>query len=155
MQQELGYLNRFPDDSIMPMEKALLTVYAYPEELNFPYISKQKPHWLNLESFSRPTEDVVPLSDLLPADFLANDFRGHFTSRYILLSMGSLASVDVVLMRRFVDVLGRRAKNHKIIVSKGQRHAEYSLAKNMWGEGFIRQAAFLPHLDLVISHGGK
>ena len=155
MQQELGYLDRFPNDSIMPMEKALLTVYAYPEELNFPYISEQKSHWFNLESFSRPNEDVVPLSDLLPEDFLADDLGGHFSGRYILLSMGSLASVDVVLMRRFVDVLGRRARHHKVIVSKGQRHAEYSLTKNMWGEGFIRQTAFLPHLDLVISHGGK
>ena len=52
-------------------------------------------------------------------------------SALIYLSLGSLGSADVDLMRRLVDVLGRTP--HRYIVSKGPQHAEYELADEHGG----------------------
>ena len=41
------------------------------------------------------------------------------------------------------------------MVSKGPQHAEYELADNMVGEEFLPQVSVLPHVDLVITHGGN
>ena len=71
----------------------------------------------------------------------------------IYLSLGSLGSADVDLMRRLVDVLGRTP--HRYIVSKGPQHDQYELAENMWGEEFVPQPSVLPQVDLVITHGGN
>ena len=71
----------------------------------------------------------------------------------VYLSLGSLGSADVELMRRLVDVLSRSP--HRFIVSKGPQAAEFELAANMWGEEFVPQPAILPLVDLVITHGGN
>ncbi len=71
----------------------------------------------------------------------------------IYLSLGSLGSADVDLMRRLVDVLGRT--QHRYIVSKGPQHDQYELAENMWGEEFVPQPSVLPQVDLVITHAGN
>ena len=69
------------------------------------------------------------------------------------LSLGSLGSADVELMRRLVDVLSRAP--HRFVVSKGPQHTEFELADNMWGAEFLPQPAILPKADLVITHGGN
>jgi MGT family glycosyltransferase len=71
----------------------------------------------------------------------------------IYLSLGSLASADVPLMERLVEVLA--GAPHRFIVSKGPQHDQYQLADNMWGEEFLPQPAILPMVDLVITHGGN
>jgi MGT family glycosyltransferase len=71
----------------------------------------------------------------------------------VYLSLGSLASADVALMERLVEVLG--ATGHRYIVSRGPQHDQYQLAGNMWGEEFLPQPAILPIVDLVITHGGN
>ena len=40
-------------------------------------------------------------------------------------------------------------------MSKGPQHADYELAENMVGEEFLPQTSILPHVDLVITHGGN
>ena len=71
----------------------------------------------------------------------------------IYLSLGSLGSADVELMRRLVDVLSRTG--HRYIVSKGPRADEFELAENMWGEARVPQTSIIPEVDLVITHGGN
>jgi UDP:flavonoid glycosyltransferase YjiC (YdhE family) len=71
----------------------------------------------------------------------------------IYLSLGSLGSADVELMQRLVDVLGRTP--HRYIVSKGPLHETYDLPVNMWGAQQVPQTNVLPHVDLVITHGGN
>ena len=73
--------------------------------------------------------------------------------RLIYLSLGSLGSADVELMRRLVYVLSRSP--HRFIVSKGPQAAEYELAPNMTGAEFLPQPAILPLVDLAITHGGN
>jgi UDP:flavonoid glycosyltransferase YjiC (YdhE family) len=56
-------------------------------------------------------------------------------------------------MKRLVEALSDT--RHRYVVSKGPQHAEYELAENMAGEEFLPQAALLPEVDLVITHGGN
>ena len=39
--------------------------------------------------------------------------------------------------------------------SKGPQHDSYELADNMAGAEFLPQVSLLPHVDLVITHGGN
>ena len=60
---------------------------------------------------------------------------------------------DVDLMRRLVSVLGRT--RHRFVVSKGPLADEHELPDNMWGAMQVPQTNVLPHVDLVITHGGN
>ena len=74
-------------------------------------------------------------------------------SHLVYLSLGSLGSADVELMRRLVSVLGRT--RHRFIVSKGPLADDYDLPSNMWGDAQVPQTNVLPLVDLVITHGGN
>ncbi|MGA0857821.1 MAG: glycosyltransferase, partial [Candidatus Nanopelagicales bacterium] len=74
-------------------------------------------------------------------------------SALIYLSLGSLGSADVDLMKRLVEVLGKT--EHRYIVSKGPQHELYDLADNMIGAEFLPQTKIIPQVDLVITHGGN
>ncbi len=122
-----------------------LNLYVYPEALDYVDARPLDATWHRLESSVRTTDAPFELPDLVrdrPAD-----------SALIYLSLGSLGSADVDLMRRLVAVLGRT--RHRFIVSKGPQHAEYDLAPNMWGAEFLPQTSIVPQVDLVITHGGN
>ena len=71
----------------------------------------------------------------------------------IYVSLGSLGSADVELMNRLVAALAETP--HRYVVSKGPQHELIELAQNMTGAEFLPQPAILPHVDLVITHGGN
>jgi MGT family glycosyltransferase len=71
----------------------------------------------------------------------------------VYLSLGSLGSADVELMRRLVAVLADTP--HRYVVSMGPRADEFELPDNMWGEARVPQTSVIPHCDLVITHGGN
>ena len=56
-------------------------------------------------------------------------------------------------MNRLVAVLAETP--HRYVVSKGPQHELIELAPNMTGAEFLSQPAILPHVDLVITHGGN
>jgi UDP:flavonoid glycosyltransferase YjiC (YdhE family) len=120
-------------------------LYVYPEVVDYSRARPLDQTWHRLDSSVRTTDDPVELPALLTGRPPG--------SALIYLSLGSLGSADVELMRRLVDVLGRT--RHRYIVSKGPQASEYELAPNMWGEGFLPQTTLLPLVDLVITHGGN
>ena len=71
----------------------------------------------------------------------------------VYLSLGSLASGDVELMRGLIGSLADSP--YRVIVSKGPQHEELELADNMTGAEFLPQTSILPHVDAVITHGGN
>jgi MGT family glycosyltransferase len=71
----------------------------------------------------------------------------------VYLSLGSLGSADVDLMRRLVAVLAETP--HRYIVSKGPRADEFDLPDNMWGEARLPQTSIIGSVDVVITHGGN
>lgn len=140
-----GYV-RYADDRMMPPTQEL-SIYACPEELNFPEL-RGNPKLFNLEVFNKSPASSTPLSDLVPQSFLDDNLDGKFSGKLIYLSMGSMGSIDLDLMVRLVSIL--KDTPHKYIVSTGPRHQEYQLERNMWGSSFLPQLALLPFVDLVI-----
>lgn len=108
----------------------------------------------NLQVFDRNAiHETCELDKILPAEFLADNLDGKFSGHYIYLSLGSMGAIDLTLMDKLVKYLGKT--NHKYIVSKGPRHEEYILARNMYGDRFLPQTKIVPSVDLVITHGGN
>lgn len=149
--ESLGY-HRHPNDSRTIYSQSL-TVYAYPEELNYPAIRKR--NWFNLEVY-QPREkypDTTSLEKLTSNEFIINTLNGKWSKKIIYLTMGSIGSTDLKLMNRLIEVLGKT--NHKYIVWKGSRHCEFKLSVNMYSDEHLRQNEILPHVDLLIMHGGN
>jgi MGT family glycosyltransferase len=124
-------------------ESEWLNLYLYPREVDYARGRALSPTWHRLETCVRRTDGVLELP-------------GHVASgdgALVYLSLGSLGSADVELMKRLVDVLSR--SRHRIVVSKGPQHDQFELPDNMWGEEFLPQPAILPLADAVISHGGN
>jgi MGT family glycosyltransferase len=120
-----------------------LNLYVYPEELDYRRSQPLDSTWHRLESCVRTSDASFEIPEGL------RDGEGGL----IYLSLGSLGSADVDLMRRLVEVLGEAP--HRFIVSKGPQHDLYDLAPNMWGEEFVPQPSILPQVDLVITHAGN
>jgi UDP:flavonoid glycosyltransferase YjiC (YdhE family) len=124
----------------------ILNLYVYPPGADYTDRRPLDPaHWRRLDSSVRATDAPFDLPNVV-ADRPAG-------SALIYLSLGSLGSADVSLMRRLVAVLGDTP--HRFIVSKGPQHAELDLAPNMWGAEFLPQTTIIPLVDLVITHGGN
>jgi UDP:flavonoid glycosyltransferase YjiC (YdhE family) len=120
-------------------------LYVFPEEADYTALRPLDPTWHRMDSSVRGTDQQY----VVPAD-VADRPEG---SALVYLSLGSLGSADVDLMRRLVDVLGRTP--HRFIVSKGSQHADYELADNMVGAEFLPQTTLIPQVDAVITHGGN
>jgi len=124
-------------------ESDWLNFTLYPAEADYERAQPLAPTWHRLDTCVRRSEATFDLPDAL------RDGPGSL----VYLSLGSLGSADVELMRRLVDVLSRSP--NRFVVSKGPQHEEFEVADNMWGEEFLPQPAILPQVDLVITHGGN
>ena len=120
-----------------------LNLYVYPAEADYARRQPLDRSWHRVESCVRASDASFEIPERL---------RGG-DGGLVYLSLGSLGSADVDLMKRLVDVLGRTP--HRYIVSKGPQADQYELAENMWGEEFVPQPSVLPQVDLVITHGGN
>ena len=124
-------------------ESPWLNLYIYPRELDYPRSQPLGPTWHNVESSVRTTDPAWSVPTALA------ESKGAL----IYVSLGSLGSGDIALMRRLVEAL--EATPHRYVVSKGPQHDAYELADNMVGEEFLPQTSVLPAVDLVITHGGN
>jgi len=114
-------------------ESPWLNLYLYPAELDYQRCRSLAATWHNLETSVRATDQAWTPPD-------------SKEGALIYVSLGSLGSADVALMERLVDVLSREQR---------PQHSAYELAPNMSGGEFLPQTSILPHVDLVITHGGN
>ncbi len=128
------------------IHEGALNLYLYPEVADYTARRPLGSSWHRLDSSVRATD--APFE--VPAALASSHDP---TSKLVYLSLGSLGSADVGLMRRLVSVLGRTT--HRYIVSKGPLADEYELPDNMWGAAQVPQTNVLPHVDLIITHGGN
>jgi UDP:flavonoid glycosyltransferase YjiC (YdhE family) len=119
-------------------DSPFLDLYLYPEAADYPRSRPLGRTWHRLDSAVRAPD---------------RDFAVPGERPLVYLSLGSLGSADVELMQRLIDTLAETA--YHVIVSLGPQHEELRLAPNMTGEAFLPQPAILPHVDLVITHGGN
>lgn len=124
-------------------ESQWLNLYLYPEEIDYPRSSPLAGTWHRLDTSVRRDETGFELPEGM----------AEGEGALVYLSLGSLGSADVELMRRLIDVLSR--SRHRVVVSKGPQHAELELAENMWGAEFLPQPAILPLVDVVVTHAGN
>ena len=121
-------------------ESPWLNLTLYPDELDYPRSRPLGSRWHNLQTCVRATD--------APWEPPAPDGR-----RLVYLSLGSLGSADIELMRQLISELADTP--HRFVVSRGPRHDEYELADNMFGAEFLPQTSVLAHVDAVITHGGN
>ena len=126
-------------------ESTAANLYVFPKEADYVDVRPLNSTWHRMDSSVRETDQDFNLPELA-----RNRPDG---SALIYLSLGSLGSADVDLMKRLVDVLGRTP--HRFIVSKGPQHEDFELADNMIGMEFLPQTKVIPQVDLVITHGGN
>ncbi|MDP9331276.1 MAG: glycosyl transferase [Actinomycetota bacterium] len=124
-------------------ESDILNLYVYPAVADYERERPLASTWRRLGSSVRATEEPFQV----PPELTGGD------GALVYLSLGSLGSADVELMKRLVDVLSRTP--HRYIVSKGPQAERFDLADNMWGEARVPQTSIIPLVDLVITHGGN
>ena len=122
-----------------------LNLWLYPEEVDY---GRADPlaaagGWRNLPSCVRTTDEPWELPEPL----------ARAGGPLVYLSLGSLGSGDVALMRGLIATLADSP--YRVIVSMGPQHAELELAPNMTGAEFLPQTSLLGEVDLVITHGGN
>jgi MGT family glycosyltransferase len=117
-----------------------LNLYLYPAEVDYRRSRSLRANWQRLDSCVRQV-DEEPF-EAPPGD-----------GALVYVSLGSLGSADVELMNRLLGALAQTP--HRYVVSKGPQHELIELAPNMTGAEFLPQPAILPHVDLVITHGGN
>ena len=120
-------------------------LYVFPEEADYVDRRPLDATWHRMDSSVRETDEPYELPEIAS--------NRPESSALIYLSLGSLGSADVDLMKRLVDVLSRTP--HVYVVSKGPQHTEFELAPNMVGAEFLPQPTLLPQVDAVITHGGN
>jgi MGT family glycosyltransferase len=124
-------------------ESPYLNLYIYPAEADYARERALDGGWHNLETSVRGTDDPWTLPEPLASR----------EGPLVYLSLGSLGSADVDLMKRLIETLG--GTGYRVIVSKGPQHDQLTLADNMVGEEFLPQTNILPVVDAVITHGGN
>jgi UDP:flavonoid glycosyltransferase YjiC (YdhE family) len=88
-----------------------------------------KPKWHQFDSLVREVKEEFEL----PQSLSVLPLKG----KLIYLSMGTIGSADVTLMKKLVDILANSP--NRFIVSKGVQGDKYELASNMWGKNSLPQ----------------
>jgi MGT family glycosyltransferase len=120
-------------------ESRFLNLYLYPGEVDYQRRRPLGPSWHRLDSCVREPDGSFGW----PEDPRA----------VVYLSLGSLGSADVGLMRNLLATLADT--DYLVVVSMGPQHEQLELAGNMIGAEFLPQPALLPEVDAVITHGGN
>ncbi len=157
-------------------ESEHLNLYVYPEAVDYRRKDPLGRSWHRLDSSVRETEGGFDLPEELSrvaraaggaarasaaggagpagdARAAAAAARAAGDGALVYLSLGSLGSADVELMKRLVSALAETP--HRYVVSKGPLADSYDLADNMWGVPQVPQTRVLPLVDLAITHGGN
>ena len=138
--------NGFPtiDNKRTIPESPYLNIYGYPAELDYTDLRPIPDKWFAVDSFMRKGEEKFELPE---------KFKDQKNKKLIYLSLGSMGSGNVPLMKRLIEILAKSP--HNVIVSKGVFGDTYELPDNMWGQNSVPQTKVLPLVDLVITHGGN
>jgi MGT family glycosyltransferase len=121
-----------------------LNLYVYPSEVDYARSRPLDPTWHAVGSCVREPE---------PGFAWPPGFEPGGDRPLVYLSLGSLGSADVGLMKRLLEALAEAP--YRLIVSKGPQADLFELPPNAWGDEVLPQPAILPGVDLVITHGGN
>lgn len=81
-------------------------------------------------------------------------FEVNSESPLIYVSFGTLGSSDIQLMQRLTDVLGKLP--YRVLLNVGDYIEQYkNVPKNIHIAAWYPQPSVIPHVDMVIHHGGN
>ena len=81
-------------------------------------------------------------------------FEVNSESPLIYVSFGTLGSSDIELMQRLIDVLGKLP--YRVLLNVGDYIEQYkNVPKNIYIAAWYPQPSVIPHVDMVIHHGGN
>jgi MGT family glycosyltransferase len=120
-----------------------LNLSLYPAELDYQRSHPLPATWHSLQASVRVADSAWSA----PADL------GDPQAPLVYLSLGSLGSADLPLMRRLVGALAE--VRCRVVVSKGPLHDQLDLPDGMVGSEYLPQISVLPQVDAVITHGGN
>lgn len=120
-----------------------LNLYPYPAEVDYTDLASAPDGWFRLDGLIRKPSTSIPV----PTEFL------NKAGKKIYLSLGSLGSGNQGLMTKLIAILSKVP--YLVLLSLGPHASQYKLSDNMLGEKFVNQLEILPHVDLVITHGGN
>jgi UDP:flavonoid glycosyltransferase YjiC (YdhE family) len=122
-----------------------LNLLLYPRPLQFRRRQPLDPHrFVYLDGCVRRESEPYELPP----------FPGREDQPLVYLSFGSLGVADVDLIQRMIEVLGRTP--YRVLVNVGAYLERYGAPpENVRLASWYRQAALLPHCDVVIQHGGN
>ncbi|XP_046909147.2 NDP-glycosyltransferase YjiC [Dermatophagoides farinae] len=146
--EEFGLPSTKSDDQFI-MLSPYLNLYQYPKELDYDdVIDIDRNRFFGVDTFCHFEMDKdgqqfeIPFRDRMKSD-----------DKLVYLSLGSMGSGSVELMKRLVRILAKT--KHWYLVSKGKLHDQYELAANMWGDIYVPQTRILSIVDAAILHGGN
>ncbi|CAF3034014.1 unnamed protein product [Rotaria sp. Silwood2] len=122
-----------------------LNLYLYPEEIDYTDLRPSPLKWFRCNASVRTSESED--------EFQLSENLANKPGKLIYMSMGTIGSADLSLMKRLIEILEKSP--YRFIISKGPLGDEYALPDNMWGEKVVPQIKILPIVDLVITHGGN
>ena len=134
-----------------------LNIYLFPKEIDYfePNDKRLRGHWLSVDSCILPEKlkeaagEKISKLELDLDSFPNKDPK----RRLVYFSLGTLVSTQSNLMQRIVDLLG--TIEHNFVVSKGARGDRLEMPSNCIGQNFLNQVELLPHVQLMITHGGN
>ena len=124
-------------------ESEWLNLTLYPREVDYARGAPLGPTWHRLDTCVRRSDETPELPDRIAAG----------DGGLVYLSLGSLGSADVDLMKRLVDTLSRAP--HRFIVSKGPQASGIRAGRQHVGRGVRPQPALLRLANVVITHAGN
>lgn len=133
-------------DQVFFPRSPLLNIYQFPMELDYNDVVTLPKHYLRVDAFVRDEPEPFELPVSIRSQMKPGD-------KLIFLSMGSMGSCNLDLMKRMVRVLSKTP--YYYLISMGPLHDQYEIAPNMWGGPYVPQTKIIPMVDLVIFHGGN
>lgn len=134
-----------------------LNIYMYPEALDYDQdddLFEYPARWIRCDSLLRKSSSAICTAEIeLWKAKIDEASRGK--RHIVYFSLGSIASGNVSLMKRFIELL-RTDKSRLYIVSKGVSGHRYELDEsNMIGADYLPQSYCLERSNLALIHGGN
>lgn len=137
-------------------ESPHINLYMYPKELDYDQeddILHYSPRWFRCDSLIRKQDETNSAVVKLWSEKLETAMKGK--TGMVFFSLGSIASGDLRLMKKYIDIL-KHDEKRLYVISKGVYGDKFELnSSNMIGDNYVPQTFLLQKANLAIVHGGN
>ena len=144
----------------LSLDSPHLNIYMFPEAIDYTQdddLFEYPPRWFRCDSLVRKSIGRADAEEIELWAGKIDEAMARGRTELIYFSLGSLASGNLRLMRRFIGMLSEDANEKRLyVVSKGTYGDQLELAgDNMIGCNYLPQSYLLQRSHLAIIHGGN